>query len=160
MSFDILPTDILLNIYSYIGPKLLYINNVELLSKIREIKEYFKSRGICIYYKIKSNTIRYKQNVVTGSISQIHIPKQSFEKEQCTYIHNMYIGELTNINTINASKNLKKKLLPTQKWEYSNLIHLAPQNTNFDCTEYDFEYVKVDNIEEFRNYQLVWKKYI
>ena len=159
MSVNILPTDILLNIYSYIGPKLLYINNVELLSKIRYIKEYFKNHGICIYYKIKTNTYRVRQ--IHRNCTYHYLPKQSFEKEQCTYIHDMYIGELTNINIINASKNLKEKLLPTQKWEYSNLInHKAPQNTTFDCIEYDFEYVKVDNIKEFRNYQLVWKKYI
>lgn len=161
MLVNILPTDILLNIYSYIGPKLLYINNIDLLSKIKDIKKHFKDHGICIYYKITSNTHRVRATRIGGeTISRIYISKQSFEKEQCTYIHNIYIGELTNINTIYASKNLKEKLLPDQKWEYSNLRHLTPQNATFDCIKYDFEYVKVDNIKEFRNYQLVWKKYI
>jgi hypothetical protein len=148
-----LPIDIMLNIYSYTGPKLLYVNNKELLKNIISIKNGFKEKGIRIYYQIRE--------VITQSTDKHYNPKYNVYAE-CNVVYRGYmdIGGVTNINTIRSSEYFDI-LLPKTKYELlrSSVYSYPNFKVAYKKTHYEYSYIKVDNICEFKNYQLVWKKY-
>jgi len=152
-SVNKLPMDIMLNIYSYIGPKLLYVNNKELLNTIVSMKNGFKKKGIRIYYQIRE--------VITQSTDKYYNPKYNvFAEYSNVYRGGIDIGRLTNINTICSSKYFNT-LLPKTKYELlrASFASYPHFKVAYKKTHYEYNYIKVDNICEFKNYQLVWKKY-
>ena len=153
ISVNKLPIDIMLNIYSYIGPKLLYVNNLELLKTIVSMKNGFKKKGIRVYYQIRE--------VITQSTDKYYNPKYNVLAECSTvYRGGIDIGKLTNINTVRSSKCFNT-LLPKTKYELLRpSVHSYPNfKVAYKKTHYEYNYIQVDNICEFKNYQLVWKKY-
>ena len=55
-----IPVEIMLNIYKYVGPRLLYINNTDLLYNIQRIKDMYRKNPIKIHYRIKKITTNTK----------------------------------------------------------------------------------------------------
>jgi len=148
-----LPIDLMLNIYAYIGPKLLYINNRLLLKKISGIKNKFMRNGIRVYYQI--------QEVITHSNDTYYNPKYNIYSE-CIVVYRgkIDIGSVTNANTICSSKYFNK-FLPKTKYELlrSSVYSYPNFKVAYKKTHYEYSRIEVDNIQDFKNYQLVWKKY-
>mgnify|MGYP001276498576 CR=1 FL=1 len=148
MNINNIPMDMMLEIYSYVGPKLLYVNNHLLLKKILNIKRYFKEHGICIFYQIRK--------IITNTDDEYYKPVYEYMNETNKRIYgNMDIGTITNTNRLQSSKYFNR-LLPKKSWE---MRFPKLYNSNFKESSYEYTYIRVDNIDDFRNYQLVWKKY-
>ena len=68
------------------------------------------------------------------------------------------IGVLSNINNIIPSENLKTKIIPKPTYD---LIggNYSFYNSEYSKITHDLNYIKVDSLQKFINYQLIWKKY-
>ena len=115
------------------------------------IKDMYRKNPIKIHYRIKKITTNTKDTYYNPTYEYLDV--KSYDIYQ-----NMDIGDLTNINTIRPSKYLKYKLLPDDKYDIYNPYPMY-NDFHYTRTTCIFDYVVVDSLKDFINYQLVWKKY-
>jgi len=143
-----LPNDVLLNIWSFVGPRTLYLDK-KLLTLINVLRNEFINNPIKIKYKL----IRWKRK-----FHEEYYGRPSMCVEPYKYIEineKLYIGKVAYNKSLSFSKDIEDKIIPVS---YMNLAD-SPIYKGSVIYWTVKDVICDDSIERLERYCLLWNKY-